>query len=257
MYKNNKATTIELSELVMRISTQVICHTIVNCQDLLREERTSVAHAFLQRVMTTHLCNHKLTKEGLVYEYKGQPFELHEEYKTMTLTRTVYEHLAMFYFLFEHPKTDEEREAVWQNWQSDNWREITSFNQAWRYLFKDKEMATFYRQLSMHCHPVHQGLVQYQSQDETDGDNDCIPLYFSCRFLAHLTRLFLKQVPGGSEMLREEFTEKELSTFKGLTLTSASGSATTGYSRYGVSADRRGRGLRRHHPPSCSSGPGR
>ena len=216
MNKINKATTIELSELVMRIATQVICYTIVNSQDLLREERVSVAHALLQRVMTTHLCNHKLTKEGLVYEYKGERFELYEEYKTMALTRTVYEHLVMFYFLFEHPKTDEEREAVWQNWQSDNWRELIPFSQAWRYLFKDREMASFYRQLSMHCHPVYQGLVQYQAQADTDGDNDSMPLYFSSRFLAHLTRLFLKQVPGGWDMLRGEFTERELSTFKGL-----------------------------------------
>ncbi len=218
MYKNDKETTIELSELVMRIATQVICYTLVNCREQLKEERMSVAHAILQRVMTTHLCNHKLTKEGLVYEYKGQPFELHEEYKTMTLTRAVYEHLAMFYFLFEHPKTDEEREKVWKNWQQDHWRDMVSFSQAWRYLFKDREMASFYRQLSMHCHPVYEGLLQYQQQDDGDEGNDSIPLYFSCRFLAHLTRLFLKQVPNGWAMLREEFSEHELSTFKGLSL---------------------------------------
>ena len=216
MYKNSKAKTIEQSELVMRVATQVICYTLVNCQELLKEERMSVAHAILQRVMTTHLCNHQLTKEGLVYEYKGQAFELHEEYKTMTLTRTVYEHLSMFYFLFEHPKTDEERDEVWRNWQSDNWREMVSFSQAWRYLFKDKEMASFYRQLSMHCHPVYEGLLQYQSQDVADEASDSIPLYFSCRFLAHLTRLFLKLVPRGWDMLREEFTPRELSAFKGL-----------------------------------------
>lgn len=216
MYKNSKAKTIEQSELVMRVATQVICHVLVNCQELLKEERMSVAHAILQRVMTTHLCNHKLTKEGLVYEYKGQSFELHEEYKTMTLTRTVYEHLAMFYFLFEHPKTDEEREAVWKNWQRDNWRDMVSFSQAWRYLFKDKEMASFYRQLSKHCHPAYEGLMQYQSQDVADEVNDSIPLYFSCRFLAHLTRLFLKQVPDGWDMLRQEFSPREVSAFKGL-----------------------------------------
>ena len=206
----------EQSDLVMRIATQVICHTLVNCQDLFLQERFAVAHAILQRVMTTHLCNHKLTKEGLVYEYKGQPFELHEEYKTMTLTRTVYEHLAMFYFLFEHPKTDEERDTVWKNWQSDNWREMISFSQAWRYLFKNKEMASFYRQLSMHCHPIYQGLVQYQNQDVADEGNAAVPLFFSSCFLAQLTRLFLKQVPDGWDMLRKEFTERELSTFKGL-----------------------------------------
>lgn len=207
---------IGLSELIMRIATQVICHTLVNHQELLKEERLSVAHAFLQRVMTTHLCNHKLTKEGLVYEYKGQPFVLHEEYKTMTLTRSVYEHLAMFYFLFEHPKTDEEREAAWKNWQQENRKELVSYSQAWRYLFNNKEMATFYRHLSMHCHPVYQGLRQYQDQDGADEGNDSVPLYFSCRFLAHLTRLFLKLIPDGWEMLRGEFSEQELVLFRAL-----------------------------------------
>ena len=51
----------EQSDLVMRVATQVICHTLVNCQDLFLQERFAVAHAILQRVMTTHLCNHKLT----------------------------------------------------------------------------------------------------------------------------------------------------------------------------------------------------
>ena len=105
---------------------------------------------------------------------------------------------------------------VWKNWQSDNWREMISFSQAWRYLFKNKEMASFYRQLSMHCHPIYQGLVQYQNQDVADEGNAAVPLFFSSCFLAQLTRLFLKQVPDGWDMLRKEFTERELSTFKGL-----------------------------------------
>ncbi len=208
--------TVELSELMLRMATHIVCHTLVDYQELLADERLSVAHAFLQRVTSTHLCNHKLTIEGISYEYNGQSFELTEEYKTMTLTRTAYEHLAMFYFLFEHPKTDEERETVWKNWQSDNWREMISFSQAWRYLFKNKEMASFYRQLSMHCHPMYQGLVQYQNQDVADEGNAAVPLFFSSCFLAQLTRLFLKQVPDGWDMLRKEFTERELSTFKGL-----------------------------------------
>jgi len=207
---------IALSELVMGIATHVICYTLVYHQEQLKEERMSVAHAFLQRVMTTHLCNHKLTKEGLVYEYKGEPFVLHEAYKTMTLTRTVYEHLAMFYFLFEHPKTDEERETVWKNWQTDNWRDLIPFNQAWKYLFNNKEMASFYRHLSMHCHPVYDGLRQFQNQDVTDEGRDTIPLYFSSRFMAHLTRLFLKQIPNGWDTLREEFNEQDLALFRAL-----------------------------------------
>ena len=68
----------------------------------------------------------------------------------------------------------------------------------------------------MHCHPMYQGLVQYQNQDVADEGNAAVPLFFSSCFLAQLTRLFLKQVPDGWDMLRKEFTERELSTFKGL-----------------------------------------
>ena len=100
------------SELMLNIATHVICHTLVDHQDLLSDERLSVAHAFLQRATSTHLCNHKLTTEGLVYEYKGVPFELHEEFRTMTLTRSVYEFLVMFCFIFDQPRTEEQRDIV-------------------------------------------------------------------------------------------------------------------------------------------------
>ncbi len=208
--------TLELSELMMRIITYVICYTLVNHQDLLKKERMSIAHAFLQRVMTMHLCNHKLTKEGLVYEYKGEPFVLQEGYRTMTLTRSVYEHLAMYYFVFEHPKTEEESNQVWENWKKDNWRDLIPFNQAWKYLFNNSEMASFYRNLSMHCHPAYKGLVQYQHQGASAGGYDGIALYFSSRFLAHLCRMFLKQIPDGWEVLRQEFSEEDLYLFKAL-----------------------------------------
>ena len=176
---------LELSELVTRIVTHVICHTLVDYQELLKNERMSVAHAFLQRTTSMHLCNHKLTAEGIVYLYKGQSFLLHEEYKTLTLTRSVYEHLAMFYFLYEHPKTDKERKEAWKLWQQNN-KMFFSYNQAWRYLYNDEEMTQFYRHLSMHCHPVYQGLVEYQNQPLSDQGDDGIPLYFSSGFLAHL-----------------------------------------------------------------------
>ena len=106
-----------LSDLVVRMVTHVICHVIVDYEAQLQEERLSVANAFLQRVTSTHLCNHKLTREGITFEYNGQAFDLHEEYKTMTLTRSVYEHLVMFYFLFAHPKSAEERSVVWNYWK--------------------------------------------------------------------------------------------------------------------------------------------
>ena len=279
MKKNRMETTVELSQLVTEIVTYVICHTIVNNDDLFNNERTAIAHAFLQRVTTTHMCNHKLTTEGLVYEYNGQPFQLHEEYKTMTLTRTVYEHLAMFYFLYEHPKTAEERDIVWKYWiinskknlldysldgnssvdkeqkedqeelerlrqeilssaigkqcyaELAEWTKLRSrphngsielvkekgkyvvrrvpFSQAWKYLFKSEDMTLMYRHLSMHCHPVYNGLVQFQSQSAPIHGEDSTPLYLSSCFLAYLCRLFLKLIPNGESIIKSEFNERD------------------------------------------------
>ena len=118
--------TLRLSKKVIDMVTYVICYTLVNHQDLLKNERVSVAHAFLQRSTSTHLCNHKLTTEGIVYDYKGQPFVLHEQYKTMTLTRSVYEHLAMFFYLYEMPKNAEERDIVWKYWQLNSKKNLAT-----------------------------------------------------------------------------------------------------------------------------------
>ena len=117
-----------MSDLVVRMVTHVICHVIVDYEAQLQEERLSVANAFLQRVTSTHLCNHKLTREGITFEYNGQAFDLHEEYKTMTLTRSVYEHLVMFYFLFAHPKSDEERSVVWNYWKINSKKNLLEEN---------------------------------------------------------------------------------------------------------------------------------
>lgn len=277
----------DISELVKRIVMHVICYTLVNYQELLKNERLAVAHAFLQRATSTHLCNHKLTTEGLVYEYKGEPFQLHEEYRTMTLTRSVYEYLAMFYFLFEHPRDAEQREVVWKYWLINSrknlldsaakgnvramkeqkkiyaeieqmrhdiastaigrqcWQKLdlwtkpesagssgslefvekqertdvrkVSYSQAWRFLYHDKDMTLFYNYLSMHCHPVYDGLMQYLEQTDDDNNEEVgMPLYFSCCFLAHLCRLFLKQIPYGQDMITQEFSWQEQQLFSTL-----------------------------------------
>ena len=277
--------TVELSELMLRMATHIVCHTLVDYQELLADERLSVAHAFLQRVTSTHLCNHKLTIEGISYEYNGQSFELTEEYKTMTLTRTAYEHLAMFYFLFERPKTDAERDAVWKYWQIsskknlldgiddeeqvdeeqvavieeieqmrqeilaspvatgcrqklDEWTRIgntagngcimftkkrdhydvrrISYSQACRFLFHSEVMLQLYRYLSMHCHPVYDGLRQYQEQPATTQDGDNLSLYFSCIIVARLCRLFLNLLPDGTAIFGNEFSKQERSLFNSL-----------------------------------------
>lgn len=277
---------IETSKLITQIATYIICYSLVNLQETLKNERMSVAHAFLQRVTTTHLCNQKLTAEGIVCEFRGEPFLLHEEYKTMTLTRSVYEHLAMFYFLFEHPKTVGERDIAWKYWQINSKKNLLDYNtngdasasedqqkilqeieqlrndiltsyigqqcqrkldewtkpdtppangsidfqkkgnkyevrklpygQAWKYLFNDEEMALFYRHLSMHCHPVYNGLIQFQNQPVADQGYDGIPLHFSSCFLAHLCRLFLKQLPHGDDIISQEFSKRDLDILNAL-----------------------------------------
>lgn len=296
--------TIKQSEIITNIATRIISYAIVDFEERLANERYSVASAFLQRVTSTHLCNHKLTKEGIVYKYKGEDFQLHESYKTTTLTRSVYEHLVMFYFIYEHPATEEARDVVWNYWKinsmknmldylsgegarvdkarAEDYMEIeslrranfatrtgylcrekldewtapdkptqngiiaffrnhgrldvrrVSYNQAWKYLFPNDNMTDLYRHLSIHCHPIYNGLLQYQSQQEDDDDAAAIPLFLSCCFLACLCRLFLNQLPDSStddggvqngkngietkqlQLLRNDFSEEELHVFKTL-----------------------------------------
>lgn len=202
---------LELSDLVTRIATYIICHIIVDGQEWLQDERLSTAHAILQRVTTTHLCNHKLTAEGLVMEVGGEQFQLHEAYKTMALTRTVYEHLAMFYFLYEHPKTEAERQQVWDDWRHDVQK--IPYSQAWRYLFRNRDMAQLYHHLSVHCHPVCEGLTQYQSQSDANQGSECIPLHLSSCFLACLCCLLLRQLPQGDDLIKQKFGQREQALF--------------------------------------------
>jgi hypothetical protein len=217
--------TLELSDLVAKMAIFIIGHSLVDYEERLKDERLSVASAYLQRVTSTHLCNHKLTKEGIEYRFGGEVFRLHEEFKTMTLTRSVYEHLAIFYFLYEHPKTDEERELAWNSWKANSkdkeeeWR--VSYSQAWKYLFKSRDMAKLYHHLSMHCHPVYDGLLQYQNQGGRDEGYDGIPLYLSSCFLAYLCRLFLRQMPEVGKVFDESFPMEERRIFNALSQLSA------------------------------------
>ena len=292
--------TLKQSEIITNIATHIISHAIVDYEERLADERYSVASAFLQRVTSTHLCNSKLTKEGIVYKYKGQDFELHESYKTTTLTRSAYEHLVMFYFIYEYPSTEEASDVVWNYWKinskknmldylsgegshlekarAEGYMEIeglrraifstrtgylcrekldewtapdkptqngiiiffrnhgrldvrrVSYNQAWKYLFPHDDMADLYRHLSIHCHPIYNGLLQYQSQIEDDDDATAIPLFLSNCFLACLCRLFLNRMPQDAtnekeaasltsdklQPLKNEFSEEELQVFKTL-----------------------------------------
>ena len=91
-----------------------------------------------------------------------------------------------------------------------------SYNQAWKYLFDKEGMTLLYRHLSMHCHPIYNGLLQYQTQAESDEGYDGMPLYLSCCFLTHLCKLFLRLIPGGNKMLRQAFSEQEWYVFNTL-----------------------------------------
>jgi hypothetical protein len=225
--QERKDTCLKLSEVMTRVATSIVCHTLVDHASMLDDERLSIAHAFLQRVTSTHLCNHKMTAEGLVYEFNGEQFELPEEYKTMTLTRSVYEHLAMFYFLFEHPKSQEERDTAWRLWKRNGHIEIPTgdgsserlpYSQAWKYLFRNKEVSALYSHLSMHCHPVYDGLRQYQTQSPSDGDNDWVPLYLSCCFVAYLCKLFLKELGRRGVRKRLDLGQRDQEVFNALSL---------------------------------------
>lgn len=106
----------DLSNFVTRISNLIIYYTLDNLQESLRNEQNGVAFAFLQRASIFHICNHKLSIEGITTERRGKQCTLVDEYKTMPLTRSVYEHLAMFYYLFFYSDSQDQLDIIWKSW---------------------------------------------------------------------------------------------------------------------------------------------
>lgn len=106
----------DLSSFVMKISNQIIYYTLDNLEKSLRIEQNGVAFAFLQRAAIFHICNHKLSKEGITIERHKKQCTLVDEYKTMPLTRSVYEHLAMFYYLFFYSESSNQLDIIWKSW---------------------------------------------------------------------------------------------------------------------------------------------
>ena len=106
----------DLSSFVKKIAEKIIFYSIDNLSESLKFEQNVVAFAFLQRAAISHICNHKLSYEGISTEYRGKKCIVVDEYKTMPLTRSVYEHLVMFYYLFIYPSNQNQREIVWQSW---------------------------------------------------------------------------------------------------------------------------------------------
>ena len=107
---------ITLSNLVTKIANKIIYYTIDHLSESLHEEENSVAFAFLQRAAIFHISNHKISSEGITTERLGKECPLVDEYKTMPLTRSVYEHLAMFYYLFNYTDDQNKREIIWKSW---------------------------------------------------------------------------------------------------------------------------------------------
>ena len=114
--KDKREIVFDLSNFVMRISNLIIYYTLDNLQELLQNEQNGVAFAFLQRASIFHICNHKLSMEGITTERCGKQCTLIDEYKTMPLTRSVYEHLAMFYYLYFYSDSHEQLEIIWKSW---------------------------------------------------------------------------------------------------------------------------------------------
>ena len=107
---------LDLSSLVLKISNRLIFYTLDNLQESLKSEQNYVAFAFLQRSTIFHICNHKLSLEGINTERNGKSYSIVDEYKTVPLTRSVYEHLAMFYYLYDYSDNRYQREVIWNSW---------------------------------------------------------------------------------------------------------------------------------------------
>ena len=107
---------LDLSSLVLKISNRIIYYTLDHLQESLKSEKNNVAFAFIQRATISHICNHKLSSEGITTERHGKQCSVVDEYKTMPLTRSVYEHLAMFYYLFDFSDNSHQQEVIWKSW---------------------------------------------------------------------------------------------------------------------------------------------
>lgn len=121
MYENlpnsvKRKIVLDLSNFVIRIANKIIFYTLDHLSQSLQKEQNNIAFAFLQRATSFHISNHKVSFEGITIERNGKICALVDEYKTMPLTRSVYEHLAMFYYLFCYTNDLNQREMIWKSW---------------------------------------------------------------------------------------------------------------------------------------------
>ena len=107
----------DLSSFVTKISNNIISYTLTYLKDSLSSEQNNVAFAMLQRATISHICNHKLSKEGISIRKGDKVYTITDEYKTMPLSRSVYEYLVMFYYLFQYADNQDQREFIWNSWR--------------------------------------------------------------------------------------------------------------------------------------------
>ena len=115
-YIDREKVAFELSDFVSGIASKLIYYISESPKYKKMSEKENIAFAFLQRASINHKCNHKLTREGICSERYGFQIPISDGYKTIPLTRSVYEHLAMFYYLFEYPESQEESKLIWDSW---------------------------------------------------------------------------------------------------------------------------------------------
>ena len=106
----------ELSLFTIRLSNTLIYYAISNLKEAFKLEENNVAFAILQRAAIYHISNHKLSTEGIWATYQECKMPIADEFKTMPLTRSVYEHLVMFYYLFNYTDDANQREIIWKSW---------------------------------------------------------------------------------------------------------------------------------------------
>lgn len=118
----------DLSSFVIRISNRIISYTQKHLNNILESEQNNVAFAFLQRAVISQICNHKLSCDRITIKNNNKYYALSDEYKTMPLTRSVYEHLAMFYYIFRYSDDSDQREIIWNSWKLVSKRNLIKEN---------------------------------------------------------------------------------------------------------------------------------
>lgn len=81
------------------------------------EERDFVANSFLQRALSFHISNLKLTSEGINLLSGTKIYPINDNFKTIPLTRSVYELLVTFFCLFILNKSEEEQTIAFNCWK--------------------------------------------------------------------------------------------------------------------------------------------